>query len=124
MRYANVDFAGYEVDRKNTSRMLHFLGSSLISWGTKKQNSIALSMAEVEYVLVVTYCSQILWIKQQLEDFGVHINIISLMCDNTNEGNMGNNPVQYKRTKHIDIRHHFLRDNVEKKENHHEILQD
>ena len=57
VRYANADFAGYQVDRKKSSLMLHFLGSSLISWGTKKQNSIDLSMDEVEYVVVVTYCS-------------------------------------------------------------------
>ena len=48
--FADADFEGYQVDRKSTSGMTHFLGSTLISWGTKKQNSVALSTLEVEYV--------------------------------------------------------------------------
>ena len=81
--FADADFAGYQVDRKSTSWMAHFLGSSLISWGTKKQNSVALSTAEAEYVAAVACCTQLLWIKQHLEDFGVIIKAIPIMCDNT-----------------------------------------
>ena len=62
--FANADFAGYQVDRKSISRMDHFLGSSLISWGTMKQNSVALSTAEAGYVADAACCSQLLWIKQ------------------------------------------------------------
>ncbi|XP_070050607.1 secreted RxLR effector protein 161-like [Nicotiana tomentosiformis] len=62
--YADADYAGYLVDRKNTSRMAHFLGSCLISWGTRKQNSVALSTAEAEYVAAASCCAQSLWIKQ------------------------------------------------------------
>ncbi|XP_070015698.1 secreted RxLR effector protein 161-like [Nicotiana sylvestris] len=61
--YVDADYAGYLVDRKNTSRMVHFLGSCLISWGTRKQNSVALSIAEAEYVAATSYCAQLLWIK-------------------------------------------------------------
>ena len=53
--FADVDFAGYQVDKKSTFGMTHFLGSLLISWGTKKQNSVALSTAEAEYVAAVAY---------------------------------------------------------------------
>ncbi|XP_070005962.1 secreted RxLR effector protein 161-like [Nicotiana sylvestris] len=71
--YADVDYAGYLIDRKNTFGMDHFLGSCLISWGTRKQNSVALSIAEAEYIAAASYCAQLLWIKQQLEDFwGTH----------------------------------------------------
>ena len=93
--------------------MAHFLGSSLISWGTKKKNYVALSTAEAEYVAAAACCSQLL-IRQHLEDFGTHIKAIPLMWDNTSAVSMGKNPVHHKRTKHIDVRHHFLRDNVEK----------
>ncbi|XP_075074443.1 secreted RxLR effector protein 161-like [Nicotiana tabacum] len=72
IRYANTDYAGYLLDRKNTYGMAHFLGSCLISWVTRKQNSVALSIAEVEYVPAASCCAQLLWIKQQLEDFGVN----------------------------------------------------
>nr|XP_018630028.1 uncharacterized mitochondrial protein AtMg00810-like [Nicotiana tomentosiformis] len=69
--YADADYAGYLVDRKSTSGMAHFLGSCLISWGTRKQNSVELSTAEAEYVAATSCCAQSLWIKQQMEDFGV-----------------------------------------------------
>ena len=92
----------------------HFLGSCLISWGSKKQNSVALSTAEAEYVAAASCCAQLLWIKQQLSDFGLKIEQVPIFCDNTSAINIAKIPVQHKRTKHIDIRHHFLRDNVEK----------
>ena len=105
--FADADFAGYQVDRKSTSGMAHFLGSSLISWGTKKQNFMALSTSEAEYVAAAACCSQLLWIKQLLEDFGINIKVIPLMCDNTSAVSMGKNSVQHKRNKHIDVRHHL-----------------
>ena len=52
--------------------------------------------------------------KQQLKDFDIEIGCIPILCDNTSTMNMAKKPVQHKRTKHIDVRHHFLRDNVEK----------
>ena len=75
--FADADFAGYQVDRKRTYGMAHFLGSSLISWGTKKQNFVALSTAQAEYVAAAACCSQLLWIKQHLED--INIKAIPLM---------------------------------------------
>ena len=94
--------------------MAHFLGSCIISWGSKKQNSVALSTAEAEYVAAALCCAQVLWIKQQLSDFGLKIEQVPIFCDNTSAINIVKNLVQHKRTKHVDIRHHFLRDNVEK----------
>ncbi|XP_070013875.1 uncharacterized protein [Nicotiana sylvestris] len=67
--YADADYAGYLVDRKSTSGMAHLLGACLISWGTRKQNSVALSIAEAKYVAAASCCAQLLWIKQQLENF-------------------------------------------------------
>ena len=75
---------------------------------------MTLSTAETEYVAAAACCSQFLWIRLHLEDFGIHIKAIPLMCDNTSVVSMGKNPVHHKITKHIDVRHHFLRDNVEK----------
>ena len=72
VRFADADFASYQVYR-SMSDMTYFLGYSLISWGTKKQNSVSLSTAEAEYVAVASCCAQLLWIKQRLEDFGVRI---------------------------------------------------
>ncbi|XP_070027772.1 secreted RxLR effector protein 161-like [Nicotiana sylvestris] len=61
--YADADYAGFLVDRKSTSGMAHFLGSCLVSWDTKKQNSVALSNAKAEYVAAASCCAQLLWIK-------------------------------------------------------------
>ena len=61
--YTDSDFVGYKLDRKNTSGTCQFLGNNLISWFSKKQNLVALSTAEAEYVVVESCCAQILWIK-------------------------------------------------------------
>lgn len=86
--YVDADYAGYQVDRKSMSRMAHFLGLCLVSSRTKKKNSIALSTVEAEYVAVFSCCAQLLWIRQQLNDFGVITNSIPLLCDNTSALNM------------------------------------
>lgn len=91
------------------------LGSSINLFVTKKPNSVALSTIEAEYVVVASCCAQLIWIKKQFEDFSVLTNTISLLYDNTSAMNMAENPVKHKRSKHIDIRHHFLTKNVEKK---------
>ncbi|XP_016451960.2 secreted RxLR effector protein 161-like [Nicotiana tabacum] len=76
--YADADYAGYLVDRRNTFGIAHFLGSCFISRGTRKQNSVALSTAKAEYVAMASCCAHSLWIKQQLEDFGVYIDCVAL----------------------------------------------
>jgi len=73
-----------------------------------------MSTTEAEYVAVASCCAQLLWIRQQLKDFSVDTGCIPIFCDNTSAINIAKNPCQHKRIKHIDIRHHFLRDNVEK----------
>ena len=102
------------MDRKSTSGCCQFLGASLISWHSKKQNSVALSTAEAEYIAAGACCSQILWIAQQMRDLGINLKGIPIKCDNTSAISITKNPVQHSRTKHIDVRHHFIRDHVEK----------
>jgi hypothetical protein len=81
-----------------------------VSCSSKKQNCDALSTAEAEYIVAGACCAQLLWMKQTMRDFGCEFNKIPLMCDNESAIKLANNPVQHSRTKHIDIRHHFLRD--------------
>jgi hypothetical protein len=90
------------------------LGRSLVSWTSKKQNSVALSTAEAEYIAVGACCTQILYMKPTLLDYGVVLEKVPLLCDNEGAIKIANNPVQHSRTKHIDICHHFLRDHVSK----------
>ena len=112
--YTDADYAGYLADRKSTSGMAQFLGPCLVSWGSRKQNSISLSTTEAEYIAAASCCTQLLWLKQQLSDFGISMGSLEIRCDNTSAINISKNPVHHSRTKHIDVRHHFLRDHVEK----------
>ena len=73
-----------------------------------------MSTVEAEYVAAASCCAQLLWIRQQLKDFSVDKRCIPIFCDNTSAIKIAKNPCQHKRTKYIDICHHFLRDNVEK----------
>ncbi|KAL6321490.1 hypothetical protein AAG906_018459 [Vitis piasezkii] len=112
--YSDADFVGCKVERKSTSGTCHFLGHSLVSWHNKKQNSVALSTAEAEYITAGLCCVQILWMKQTLSDFNLIFEHVPIKCDNTSAINISKNPVQHSRTKHIEIRHHFLRDHAQK----------
>ena len=71
-----------------------------------------MSTVEAEYVAASLYCSQVLWQKQQLIDYGINLDRILIKCENTSAINLSKNPIQYSRTKHIDIRHHFLCDHI------------
>ncbi|CAN0925175.1 Retrovirus-related Pol polyprotein from transposon TNT 1-94 [Linum grandiflorum] len=93
-----------------------FFGSSLISWFSKKQSSVALSTAKAEYISARSCSTQILWLKAQLRDYGISLPTVSLLCDNTSTINMTKNPVYHSRTKHISIKHHFIRELVANKE--------
>lgn len=112
--YTDADWAGCTIDRKSTSGTCHFLGFALVSWFSKKQNSVALSTAEAEYISAASCCAQVLWMKQTLLDLGLSYDHVPIMCDNTSAINLSKNPVLHSRTKHIEIRHHFLRDHVQK----------
>ena len=83
-----------------------------MSWFSKKQNCVALSTTESEYVAAGNCVAQILWIKQQLLDFETVLSKIPILCDNTSAINISKNPIQHSRTKYIDIKHHFIRDHV------------
>jgi hypothetical protein len=112
--YSDSDYAGCKVDRKSTSGTCQFLGRSLVSWSSKKQTSVALSTAEAEYVAAGQCCAQLLWMRQTLRDFGYNLSQVPLLCDNESATRLADNPAEHSRTKHIDIRHHFLRDHQQK----------
>ena len=114
--YCDADFAGCVTDRKSTSGTCQLLGMSLVSWFSKKQNSIALSTTEAEYIAAGCCCAQILWMRQTLADYRITFPPTTILCDSSSAINLSKNHVLHARTKHIDIRHHFLRDHVDKKD--------
>ncbi|KAL5539417.1 hypothetical protein UlMin_045368 [Ulmus minor] len=102
--YSDADWAGTIDDRKSTSGGCFYLGNNLVSWFSKKQNSISLSTAEAEYIAAASASTQLLWMKQMLEDYGIKQGMLTLYCDNTSAINISKNPVQHSMTKHIQIR--------------------
>nr|GEW31808.1 retrovirus-related Pol polyprotein from transposon TNT 1-94 [Tanacetum cinerariifolium] len=112
--YADFDHVGDYVDRKSTSGICTFMGCCLTSWFSKKQTTLAISTTEGEYVSAEKVCQQALWMKQALIDYDVRLDDVTIMCENSDAIDLSKNPVQHSRTKHIEILHHFLRDNVQK----------
>ncbi|XP_065622730.1 secreted RxLR effector protein 161-like [Quercus suber] len=113
--YSDVDWAGCVDDRKSTFGGCFYLGNNLVSWMSKKQNSVSFSMAEAEYIAVASCCAQLLWMKKLLHDYGITQDTMCVFCDNTSAINLSKNPVQHSKSKHIEIRYHFIRDLVEEK---------
>nr|GEV00924.1 copia protein [Tanacetum cinerariifolium] len=112
--YADADHAGCQDTRRSTSGSAQFLGDKLVSWSSKKQKSTAISTTEAEYIAMSGCCAQILWMRSQLTDYGFDFNKIPLYCDNRSVNALCCNNVQHSRSKHIDIRHHFIREQVER----------
>ncbi|WVZ94146.1 LOW QUALITY PROTEIN: hypothetical protein U9M48_040077 [Paspalum notatum var. saurae] len=113
--FSDADHAGCRIDRKSTSGTCQLLGTSLVSWSSRKQASVSLSTTEAEYIAVASCCSQFLWMKATLSDFGLRFGKISLL-DSTSAIYVAKNPVLHSRTKHIDVRFHFLKDHYEKED--------
>ncbi|KAI3715736.1 hypothetical protein L6452_22723 [Arctium lappa] len=89
-------------------------GDKLVSWTSKKQNCVSTSTAEAEYVAAARCCSQVLWMTTQLRDFGYNYKHVPIYCDSKSAISIIANPVQHSKTKHIDVRYHFIKDHVEK----------
>ncbi|KAI3808109.1 hypothetical protein L1987_24052 [Smallanthus sonchifolius] len=109
------DYGGYNLDKKSTSGGCQFLGGRLISWQCKKQTCVSTSTAEAEYIAASSCCAQIIWIQNQMLDYGMNFMATPIHIDNMSAISITNNSVQHSKTKHIDIRYHFIRDQAEKK---------
>nr|GEY20454.1 putative ribonuclease H-like domain-containing protein [Tanacetum cinerariifolium] len=113
--YSDSDYGGATQDRKSTTRGCQFLGRRLISWQCKKQTIVATSTTEAEYVTAAICCAQVLWIQNQLLDYGYNFMNTKIYIDNNSAICIVKNPVYHSKTKHIEIRHHFIIDCFEKK---------
>jgi hypothetical protein len=103
-------------DRKSTSGYAFFLNGAPISSASRKQQTVALSTAEAEYVALAAATQEALWLRALLEELGLHQEQPTLLLqDNQSAIAIAKNPEFHARTKHIDIRHHFVRDAVEDK---------
>ncbi|PKA45938.1 Retrovirus-related Pol polyprotein from transposon TNT 1-94 [Apostasia shenzhenica] len=113
--FTDSDWAGFVDDRKSTTGFIFNFGSGAVAWSSKKQNSIALSSSEAEYTAAVSCTCQAIWMRRVLEDLQQHQSCATeIFCDNKATISMTKNPVFHGRTKHIELRHHFIRDAVAK----------
>ncbi|GJV41083.1 hypothetical protein Tco_1419523 [Tanacetum coccineum] len=111
--YADADHAGFQNTRWSTSGNMQFLGDTLVSWSSKRQKSAVISSTEAEYIALSGYCAQVLWMRSQLTDYGLGFNKILMYCDNKSAIALCCNNVQHSRSKHIYIRFHFIKEQVE-----------
>ncbi|GKB52716.1 putative ribonuclease H-like domain-containing protein [Tanacetum coccineum] len=107
--------AGASLDRKSTTGGCQFLRRRLISWQCKKQTIVANSTTEAEYVAAANCCGQVLWIQNQMLDYGFNFMNTKIYIDNESTICIVKNLVFHSKTKNIEIRHHFIRDSYEKK---------
>nr|GEV34313.1 hypothetical protein [Tanacetum cinerariifolium] len=111
--FADADHAGCQDTRQSTSGSVQFLRERLISWSSKRQKSAAISSMEAKYIALYGCCAQILWMRSQLSDYGLGFNKIPMYYDNKSAIALCCNNVQHSRSKHIDIRYHIIKEQVE-----------
>ncbi|GJR02558.1 putative ribonuclease H-like domain-containing protein [Tanacetum coccineum] len=118
-RVSSFDLEAYSdsdyLDRKSTTGGCQFLSRRLISWQCKKQTIVATFTIEAEYVAATNYCGQVLWIQNQMLDYGFNFMNTKIYIDNESTICIVKNPIYHSKTKHIAIRHHIIRDAYENK---------
>ncbi|GKA36087.1 hypothetical protein Tco_0722578 [Tanacetum coccineum] len=112
--FLDVDYAGCKDTFKSTFGGAQFLGKKLVSWSSKKQDCTALSTMKVEYVSLSACCTQVLWMRTHLTDYGFYFNKIPIYYDSKSAIAISCNPIQHSRTKHIAVRYHFIKKHMEK----------
>ncbi|GJV90062.1 hypothetical protein Tco_1534000 [Tanacetum coccineum] len=115
--YSDAYHARCHLDQKSTSGSVQFLGNKLMCWSSKNQNYVSIYTAKSEYVVVFGCCAQVLWMRTQLTDYGFFCDKVPIYCDSQSVIAISCNLVQHTRTKHIDVRYHFIKDHVEKRNN-------
>nr|GEY78385.1 retrovirus-related Pol polyprotein from transposon TNT 1-94 [Tanacetum cinerariifolium] len=110
--FSDADHARCIDTRKSTYGGIQFLGDKLVSWMSKKQDCTAMSSAEAKYVALSASCAKVMWMRTQLQDYGLNYYNIPLYCDSQSAITISCNPVQHSRTKHIHTRYHFIKEQV------------
>ncbi|KAK8945192.1 hypothetical protein KSP39_PZI008471 [Platanthera zijinensis] len=111
--YMDVDYGGDSDDRKSTSGYVFLAGTSVMSWCSKKQDSVSVSITEAKYKASALAAQEAIWLRRLVEDIHMKVRGLTLLCgDNKSALKLVNNPVCHAITKHIEIEHHFIREKV------------
>ena len=111
--YSDADWAGCPDTRRSTSGYCVYLGDALVSWSSKRQPTVSRSSAEAEYRAIANAVSECCWLRQLLGELSVPVDKATLVyCDNVSSVYMASNPVHHRRTKHIELDIHFVREKV------------
>ncbi len=113
--FTDADWAGDIVERKSTSGYVFQICGGTVSWRSKRQEIVALSSTEAEYVALSFAAQELMWLRSFLNDLGYYQQKNLLYEDNQGAIALSKNPDNHSRTKHIDVRYHYIRDLVEKK---------
>ena len=113
--FTDADWAGSPMDRKSTSGGVFSIGSTIVSWYSRKQRSVALSSAEVEYMEASLAACEAIWMRKIVVSlFGSYLEPTVIYCDKQSCIKLSANPIFHDRSKHIDIRDHHIRDFVQR----------
>ncbi|XP_026428298.1 uncharacterized protein LOC113324190 [Papaver somniferum] len=113
--YTDSDWDGCPDTRRSTSGYAIFLGSSLISWSSKKQPTVSRSSAEAEYKCLSVIASELEWLSNVFKELQISVQLpMQMLCDNTSAIFLASNPVFHSRAKHIEVQYHVVRDLVDK----------
>jgi hypothetical protein len=114
--YVDADHAGCLDTRRSTSGYFLKMGTGAVSWSSKKQTSVAWSSTEAEYIAASTAGQETVWMRGLLRELGFKINDPSLiLVDNQSAITVAKNPEHHGRMKHVDIRYHWIRQEIRRK---------
>lgn len=113
--YADADWANDDGDRRSYTGYVFTIGKSIVSWESRKQKTVALSSTEAEYISLTEACKEGLFIRKFLKDIIKESIVITIHNDNQSALKLCKNSLYHSRTKHIDVRHHFIRKYVSDK---------
>lgn len=107
--FTDADMAGDVDTRKSTTGYLYTFAGAAVSWVSKLQKIVALSTTEAEYIAATEACKEMLWIQRFLGELGIKQDKYVLYCDSQSAIHLAKNPAFHSRTKHIDLRYHWIR---------------
>ena len=113
--FTDSNWAENAVDRKSTFRYYFSLGSAMVSWFSKKQTCVALSTTDAEYIATCATSKEVVWLRKLLANLSGHeLDVTVIFCDNQSFVKLSENSVFHDRSKHIDMKYHYIRDIVQK----------